>query len=150
MNKFIINTETYSVASQIAMLLNNYNNLETKHTPNTILGNGVSYIIEFGGVNEKHIDGNRKIVGMVGLQVISQQINLVKHLCVHKNYRHFGIATSLLKQAIILNNANILQMNVRSDNWPSLYLAEKLGFLYNNHISKNGYFILKLRRQQCH
>ena len=147
MNNLLLNIGVDSVASQIASLLNSHNKLQKVYTSSSIKNNGTVYIIELGGFNMRHGDGERKIIGCVGLSKISNDVTMIKHLCVHESYRRQGVAKSLLDRAIKLCNTDYIQMKVRHDNNPSLHLAEDFGFTYVYHENKPGYAVLVLGRR---
>lgn len=147
MNNIMFNISRNSVAAQIAILLNRNNNLRVDYTPSSILSSGTVYIIELGGFDMRHSDGERKIIGCVGMIIESKDVTLLKHLCVHDSYRRRGIAKSLIERALELCNTTYAHMNVRTDNVPSLHLAEDMNFLYHAHSPQNGYSVLILRRR---
>lgn len=144
MSKFNICIEEFNVATQIAELLNRHNMLKTHYNPQKILNNNVKYIIEYGGYNERTRDGHRKVIGCVGLTTLLPEVTLIKHLCVDTFYRRKGVAKHLLISALRIVQSRYVQMNVRSDNLPSLYLAEKLGFIYISHTLNKDYGVLTL------
>lgn len=131
MSKFYVSLNKESVAMQIAELLNANNRLKKKHTPFTILNNNIEYLIEVGGINERHIDGHRKIIAVVGIQPFAIAVGitdaiLVKHLVVHEKYRKMGLASNLLTK--ILNMGKPTYLYVRSDNHACLNMVKRLGF----------------------
>jgi ribosomal protein S18 acetylase RimI-like enzyme len=144
MSKFILPVNKQSIASQIAALLNAQNNLTTVYTPNTILTNNLHYLVELGGFNERHIDNERKILGVCGYMLNNHDI-YIRHLSILKSYRRQGIATKLL-QSILDLKAPRYYMQVRSTNMSCLHMAERLGFKYTSHIFKQNYAILTLEK----
>lgn len=146
MGSFLVNVTSESVAAQIAMLLNKNNQLKSAYTATKVLKSPTTYVIELGGYDMRHLDGERKVVGCVGYEKISEDVTLFKHLCVHENYRRRGLATSLVKKAMTLATTPFMQMKVRSDNLPSLKMAEGLGFLYAYHETFKNYHVLVLGR----
>ena len=132
MSKFYVSLDKESTATQIAELLNTNNKLKRKHTPFTILNNNIEYLIEVGGVNERHIDGHRKIIAVAGVQPFAATAGitdsiLVKHLVVHEKYRKMGLASNLLTK--ILNMGKPTYLYVRSDNHACLNMISRLGFV---------------------
>ena len=150
MNKFNFITEITekSIATQIAILLNNNNKLQPHYTPLKIINSPINYLVEMGGFNERHIDKERKILGVIGLEPLSKEVTLIKHLSVLKQYRNKGIASSLLKNALYVSPTNVTQMHVRSDNWASLHFVEKFGYMYVYHEVRNNYCVLILGRDR--
>ncbi len=141
MSKFICIIEHISVAQQIADMLNMYNNLRTTHTGPTILANNINYVIEQSVVN--NILG---VVGCVGFCPTEQNTTLIKHLCVKKDMRGVGIAVRLVNTVINNSTTDYVHMNIRSDNYPSLKLSEKLGFLIITQKHEQGYNLVTVGR----
>jgi len=147
MCKFTVAINTESVAKQVAILLNNNNKLTTHYTPSKILNSSTSYCLEYGGFNERIKDGSRKVIGVVGYSYLSEEVTLIKHLCIDNIYRNKGAATSLVKKVISICPTMYVQMHVRSNNNACLYLTEKLGFMYIYHKTMSNYYILVLGRE---
>ena len=147
MYKFVLPVDKQSIAEQIANLLNVQNHLTKTYTPRDILNNNLTYIIEFGGFNERHLDGHNKVLGVCGYED-TVNCTWLRHLSVLNSYKKVGIATKLIKTAIDRATYNTIFMNVRSNNKECLYLAGKLGFIYVAHKMKKDYAILTLRRQR--
>jgi ribosomal protein S18 acetylase RimI-like enzyme len=141
MSKFTFIIDHINVAHQVACLLNMYNNLTITHTGPTILASCTNYIVEQEVVNNK-LD----VVGCVGILSTNENTTLIKHLCVKKNKRCVGVASRLLNTAINSCTTDYVHMDIRSDNYPSLYLAEKLGFLIITQQPKQGYNVVTVGR----
>ena len=138
--KFIINEQC--IAEQIAALLNTHNKLKVIHTKHTILTSNITYLVK-----EKYINGLPSIVGCVGIDSTDSHITTLRHLCVDLNQRRTGIGLELLNNALTYVNTKYVQMHIRHDNTPSVYLASKLGFLVDTYDIKNGYFILTVKKE---
>lgn len=137
MDKFQILLDKNEVAKQIAALLNTYNRLTKLHTSHSILTSNTKYLIKEGLLN------NIIIVGCIGVDILTNEAIYLKHLSTHIAFRKQGIATDLLKEAQkYFNNFKYIYMNIRSDNYASLKLAEKEGFLINNIKPQIGYNIV--------
>ena len=149
MEKFIIGIKPESVAEQIAILLNQHNKLKKQHTISSILSSSTSYIISLGGNDVRQVDGEQKVVAVIGIQKTSKEVSLLHHLCVHDNFRRQGLASYLLKQGISKCTTPLIEAHVRSDNTASLNLCERHGFVYIQHAWAENYFILTLGRQFC-
>lgn len=147
MSKFVINLDQNSISNQIASLINSNNKLKQHYTPSLVMSNAVTYCLELGGYNERFSDKKRLITGVVGCSLLSREVTLIRHLCVHDQYRNRGLATSLLKQAIANCSTKIIQIRVRNDNVPCLNLTERLGFKYIYHETMNNYHVLVLGRE---
>jgi len=138
MDKFITISDNFSVATQIASLLNKYNKLQVVHTGYSILSSCTKYIIE-----QKVYNNSIIVSGCLGINYVNNNSLFLKHLSVHEAFRGSGIGTSLINTALFLN-ANIpnIFMNIRNDNLPSLQLAEKLGFLVVDYKMLTHYNII--------
>lgn len=138
MDKFVTLLDEYNIANQIAFLLNSYNKLSKIHTGYSILGSNITYFIEQGV-----LDGKTVVVGCVGVDIFGMNSMFLKHLSIHPTFRRLGIASKLLKkaQAYCFNMLNVY-MNIRSDNFASLSLAEKEGFLVMQIKNQKDYNIV--------
>jgi ribosomal protein S18 acetylase RimI-like enzyme len=142
MSKFRLIINELDISSQIANLLNVHNNLSITHTGPSIAINNIKYIVEQGIV-----DNTLVIVGCVGLLLTTEDTTLIKHLCVHQNKRNMGIATRLMNTALGSITTSFAHMNIRSNNYPSLSLAEKLGFLIITQRQKVGYNVVTVGKK---
>ncbi len=142
MSKFYINVDDLTIASQIAELLNTYSNLSLKHTDGSILANNTTYLIEQNVINNKI-----EVVGCVGIQKVNEHTTLIKHLCVHHDLRRLGIASRMIRLAIANVHTQFVHMDIRSNNYPSLSLAEKNNFLIVAHRLKKTYYIVTVGRK---
>ena len=141
MSKFTFIIDPINVAQQIADMLNMYNNLRIAHTGPTILASGIHYIVEQVAVNN-----TLEVVGCVGISPTELNTTLIKHLCVKEKKRGVGVATRLLNTAISSSTTDYVHMCVRSDNYPSLSLVEKLGFLIVAQKQEQGYNVVTVGR----
>lgn len=125
MNKFTILSDNILLEKNIADLLNRHNKLRVVHTGHSIACSPVEYIIE------PRIFKNQIIVaGCIGINKAIGGVSYLKHLCVHDQFRGLGIASKLVKAALKKEmSSKFIFMDIRSDNFPSLSLAEKEGFL---------------------
>ena len=138
MDKFNILLDNNEVAKQIATLLNSYNRLTKLHTSQSILNSNIKYFIKEGIINSEMV-----VVGCVGAMLITTNAIYIKHLSIHNAFRKQGIATSLLKKVqISFPNIKYFYMDIRSDNYASLYLAEKEKFLITKIKPQIGYNIV--------
>lgn len=142
MSKFRLVINELDISSQIADLLNKHNNLNVTHTGPSIAVSNINYIVEQGIVDNK-----LAVVGCVGLSNTTENTTLIKHLCVQQNMRNMGIATKLLNIAMHSITTEYVHMNIRSDNYPSLSLAEKLGFLIITQRQKVGYNVVTVGKK---
>lgn len=137
MDKFQILLDKNKVAEQIAALLNTYNRLTKLHTSHSILSSNTHYLIKEGVLN------NICIIGCLGVDVLTNDSIYLKHLSTHIAFRKQGVATDLIQEAQkIFYRYKYIYMNIRSDNYASLKLAEKEGFLINNIKPQYGYNIV--------
>lgn len=138
MEKFTALLDEYKVANQIATLLNSYNKLSKLHTGQSIITSNIKYFIEQRILNEEIA-----IVGCIGVDMLYMNSIFLRHLSIHPLFRKLGIASSLIKKAqkYYYNISNIY-MDIRSDNYASLSLAEKEGFLVVQIKNKTNYNIV--------
>lgn len=141
MNDFIVIVNSAVVAEQIANLLNKYNNLNYIYTTKKILQNNVRYLVEQGVVN-----GTQEVIGCLGFSVINNNSTKIRHICVHENFRRQNIANRLLYSAIQRTTTTNIFMNIRSDNYPSLLLAERNNFFILDIINKGSYNLVTVGR----
>jgi len=141
MSKFTLVINHINVAQQIADMLNMYNNLCVAHIGSTILASSIHYIVEQIAVNN-----TLEVVGCVGISPTPENTTLIKHLCVKKEMRGVGIAARLVNTAINSSTTDYVHMNIRSDNYPSLNLSEKLGFLIITQKHEQGYNVVTVGR----
>ena len=112
-----------NIATQIATLLNTYNGWQIKCTATSILTNNVDYFVE---LNEN------LVIGCIGLQYENNLNSKIIHLCVHNLYRQKGIGKKLVLTAINNCKTNLINTNIRTTNFNSLYLFYRLGFMNKN------------------
>lgn len=138
MSKFTIVHDNFVTATHIAELLNKHNKLNVHHTGHSIMLSNTEYIIEQRALKNQII-----VAGCIGVNVISNDIIFLKHLCVHEHFRGLGIASTLIKSALIKSpTTKAAFMDIRSDNVPSLSLATKEGFLVTHCKYLNQYNLI--------
>lgn len=138
MEKFTALLDEHKVANQIATLLNSYNKLSKLHTDQSIITSNIKYFIE-----QRLLNKEITVVGCIGVDMLYMNSIFLRHLSIHPLFRKLGIASSLIKKAqkYYYNISNIY-MDIRSDNYASLSLAEKEGFLVVQIKSKTNYNIV--------
>lgn len=141
MAEFYVSVPKSSMALQIAALINSYNNLRKNHTAHTILGSNVSYFVEV--INDK-------VIGCVGLVQKYPTLSEIKHVSVATSHRKSGIATKLINLAIANSKTEFVYMSIRSDNIPSLKMAESMGFVFVRRDHKTNYDIVTVGRKKDH
>ena len=78
-----------------------------KVTPHMVLNSGVKYLIELMGDS---------IVGVVGHELVRDNVSEIKHLCVHPSYRGRGLGKKLLSKAMVAAPTEYVFGLVRSNN----------------------------------
>ena len=138
MEKFTALLDEHKVATQIATLLNSYNKLSKLHTDQSIITSNIKYFIE-----QRLLNKEITVVGCIGVDMLYMNSIFLRHLSIHPLFRKLGIASSLIKKAqkYYYNISNIY-MDIRSDNYASLSLAEKEGFLVVQIKNKTNYNIV--------
>jgi L-amino acid N-acyltransferase YncA len=133
-NKFKFTLSDWSIANQIAKLLNNNNNLNKCHNASSIMNDTVEYFVEVT---------NNRVIGCVGLKR-ELRLDKIVHLSVDNSMRNAGIGSRLLNTAVFNSLKDILYMSIRNDNVASINLANKVGFIVVAYIPKQTYNIFNL------
>ena len=108
------------------------------HTDQSIITSNIKYFIE-----QRLLNKEITVVGCIGVDMLYMNSIFLRHLSIHPLFRKLGIASSLIKKAqkYYYNISNIY-MDIRSDNYASLSLAEKEGFLVVQIKNKTNYNIV--------
>jgi ribosomal protein S18 acetylase RimI-like enzyme len=146
MGTLCVSLDKASVANQLVNLINKNNQLKRIQTVSSILSGKTKYLVEFGGYNVRNSKQERLVVGCIGLELLQPDVLLLKHLSTHGKFRRLGIANSLLSSALKECTTNHVRMRIRTDNYPSLNLAEKFGFVYLFHENLGEYNIITVGR----
>jgi ribosomal protein S18 acetylase RimI-like enzyme len=120
MSKFSLTVDAMGLARQIAALVYSGGQLRMKLTPHMILNSGIKYIIELVG---------DRIIGVIGYELVRDNVAELKHLSVHPSYRRQGLGNKLLTKAIAAAPAEYLFGLIRSNNVASLNNARSLGLV---------------------
>jgi ribosomal protein S18 acetylase RimI-like enzyme len=107
MSKFSLTVDAMGLARQIASLITSGGQLHMRVTPHMVLNSGVKYLIELMGST---------IVGVVGYEVVRDNVAEIKHLCVHPSYRGQGLGKKLLSKAMAAAPTDYVFGLVRSNN----------------------------------
>jgi len=107
MSKFSLTIDAMGLARQIAALVTAGGQLHMKVTPHMVLNSGVKYLIELMGDS---------IVGVVGHELVRDNVSEIKHLCVHPSYRGRGLGKKLLSKAMVAAPTEYVFGLVRSNN----------------------------------
>ena len=146
MGSFCVSLDEASVANQVANLINKNNKLRRFQTVSSVFSGDTKYLIELGGYNVRNSNQERLIIGCIGIEKLQQDTTLLKHLSIHGKFRRLGVASSLLDSALRECTTNHVTMRIRTDNKPSLNLAEKFGFVYLFHENLGDYYIITVGR----
>jgi ribosomal protein S18 acetylase RimI-like enzyme len=138
MAKFYSSLSDDEIATQIAILLNTYNQLTIQHSMLSIKNSAANYFVEIS----RTANGFSRVVGCVGLLKEGYNLSRIYHVCVHPEYRQLGIAKKLINIAMQRCETSNVYMTIRDNNIPSLRMAGSLGFRYigrkpsrnNNHM----------------
>lgn len=144
MAEFYVPITNHFFASQIAELLNKYNNLNVVHNAQTIQSSKTKYFVEL--VSSPAIE--KKIIGCVGLVPEPNGLARIKHVCIDPTYRRYGIAKGLVELAISQANSDYVYMTIREDNIPSLKMAKSLGFVPAQRLWKKDHYIICVGRRK--
>lgn len=136
MARFFVAISDDEIAAQVANLLNNHNRLYRRHNLYTIKSQAADYFVE--------VIGN-EVVGCAGVEYQQGQVK-IKHVCVHSAHRKKGIAKKLLTRVMANINASSFYMTIRSDNVPSLLMAQSLGFHQEKSYWHRDHSVVVMRR----
>lgn len=126
------------VASQIATLLNNNNNLYKEHNGYTISNSGCLYIVYMI---------HTEVVGTTCIQIEEQGLTRNKHTSVDPLFRRRGIGRILVSEAINNCQTRNMYVTIRETNHPSIGLYSSFGFSFVKCYDNNGNKIIVLGRR---
>ena len=138
MAEFFITLHEKEIARQVADLLNLYNRLTITHTAQTILSSLSSYFVE--------LDGNR-VVGCTALFKQYPTLSKSFHTSVAPTHRGKGLGQKLLMIAMAHCETENIYGTVRQDNFVSLRMLKKLGFVFVREELKNDHYIYIMGRR---
>lgn len=118
MSKFSLTVDAMGLARQIASMITSSGQLRMRLTPHMVLNSSVKYLIELMG---------DLIVGVVGYDVVRENVSEIKHLCVHPSYRGRGIGKRMLSKAIAAAPTEYVYEMVRSTNSVNINNSLRLG-----------------------
>jgi len=121
MAEFYVSVSKEEMATQIAKLINKYNQWYTKYTPEVIYVTPANYFVT--------LDVNR-VIGCSASIKEYPTLSKIMHVCVVPEFRNKGIAKSLVELAIQNCDTDYVYMTIRKDNIPSLRMANSLGFKF--------------------
>ena len=119
MSKFMLTSTNRAVAAQVGSLLNLGGQLLYGQTEWSVLANNTTYVIEMAG---------EQVAGVIGLEVKTQQVTELKHLCVHPDYRRKGLGLKLLRKGTEYATTEFVYGAVRSDNVGNIKNNFRAGF----------------------
>ena len=119
MANFLVAVPNYSIANQIARLLNNQNRLRSKHSAQSILRDPATYFVE--------LEGDR-VVGCTGLLKQTNDVSKSFHTSVAPDKMGKGLGTKLMQIAVNNCKTPFIFGTIREDNHASLRMVSKLGF----------------------
>lgn len=121
MADFYISLRQEEIASQIADLINRYNQWYRKHTSQSILCAQANYFIEVLGP---------RVIGCAGSIREYPTLSKIIHVCTVPEYRGRGIAKKLVELAVQSCDTEYVYMTIREDNFLSRTMAKSLKFRY--------------------
>lgn len=120
MANFYMTLPAEEVSRQVAILLNEHNQLKTNHTGYSILnGKGAYFVDVIGG----------QVIGCSAILKENDQVTKQFHLCVHPDYRRRGIARKLKMSSLAQVSTPYIYVTIREDNIASINLSMSLGFV---------------------
>lgn len=139
MAEFYVSLSSNVMASQIAGLINEYNQWDTKHSSTSVYTSDNHYFVEIMGTS---------VVGCAASMKHDTALSKIQHVCVIPEFRNRGIATKLVNLAIASCDTEYVYMTIRADNINSLLMAQALNFTYiKEHWFKDHYTITVGRRK---
>ena len=121
MAEFYVSVSTQDMATQIADLINRYNQWYTTYTPMAISIMPANYFVTLD------ID---RVIGCSANIKEYPTLSKIMHVCVVPEFRNKGIAKSLVELSIQNCDTDYVYMTIRKDNIPSLRMANSLGFKF--------------------
>ena len=141
MAQFFMSLSNHELASQIASLINKYNNWLTAFSAHSLLLTPANYFVEVVG---------KEVVGCAAHIKEYDTLTKIQHICVLPMYRKKGIAKKLTELAITNADTEYVYMTVREDNIASLSLASSIGFVYVKKHWFRDHWTLTLGRRRDH
>jgi hypothetical protein len=123
-NDFNINH--LEIAKQIALLLNNNNNLFIKYNAYKIMHNEIKYKVIIAG---------NCVISVIGLHG-----NILRHFCINSLFRRLGIGSFLLSSF-----ESGTKMFIKNTNYKCLSIALKTDYRIIQYIHKTKLFLLEKR-----
>ncbi len=123
MAEFVVPLTKYSMAAQVAAMINAYNQWYSVFTPHRILSSRSHYLVELC------LD---RVVGCAGLIREHPTLSKIQHVCVLPEFRQRGIAKRMVNEAVARCATEFVCMTIREDNTASLGLAASLKFRFIN------------------
>jgi len=143
MSKFLLTIDARNIAGQISKLLNSGGQLRAYMYPDSILNNGVQYLIELDG---------ETVTGVIGLEKQHPRVAELKHLCVHPDYRRRGLGKKLLERGLKASTTEFTYGAVRSDNHTNIRNNLRIGMMpIGKRRGSRGCYIIIFakRRSDC-
>jgi len=119
MANFYMTLPAEEISRQVAILLNNNNQLRKHHSRYTIMAERGMYFVDI-------VAG--QVIGCQGILQENAQITKLFHLCVHPDWRRRGIARRLKIAALNHITTPYAYVTIREDNIASIRLNMSLGF----------------------
>ncbi len=130
------------LATQIASLVNNHNQLRYTLSAGRVLNGPIIYMVELDG---------ETIMGCVGLKKLRMRTFWeLCHLCVHPKYRGLRLAPKLVEAAYKRIPTGNAWATIREDNIPSIRTFLRCGFNVSSKFksSNKKYFLVVMTRER--
>lgn len=125
------------IASQLANLLNQHNQLSYRRDGESILQGRPFYLVETHG---------RQLLGAIGIDRQAYTLTEIKHLVVTPQWRKKGVGKFLVQRALRMVNTPLAYATIRKDNQASLGLFQGAGFARAGEYRAGKHQILLLMR----
>jgi len=126
------------IATQVAVLLNQNNQLQSKKSARDILRTKTNYITELHG---------KLVLGVAGIEKLNYTFTEIKHLCVREDWRRKHIGRFLVERAMNFCDTPMLYVSIRKDNKASLELFKGFGFTESGEYPSEDHSVAILTRK---
>jgi len=137
MANFYMALPAEEMARQVAVLLNEHNQLRKPHTAYTISRGAGAYFVDI-------VAGT--VVGCSAIHQETEEATRQFHLCVHPNFRRQGLARKLKLASLAHVTTPYVYVTIREDNVASINLNMSLGFVVVKKDWVNDHNVLTLGR----
>lgn len=137
MANFYMTLPAEEISRQVAVLLNNHNQLRTQYSRHSVMKIKGAYFVDVVG---------GQVIGCSAILRENAQVTRQFHLCVHPDFRRQGIARKLKLASLKNVTTPYVYVTVREDNVASINLNTSIGFGFVKKDWVNDHYVLTLGR----